>query len=175
MQHPFLVRCRQTGAELLGDLDAFVFGQPPDAPQQSPQIFAVDIFHREEVTAADLADVVDAADVGMGDLAGDADLAEEPLEASGVVLEVGRQELEGDGLAELQVVRAVDLAHAPLAALLDDPVAIPDDLAGREAAVIGGRAGCHAGGGGGRASRGTRAGGALRRTGRACGPGVRPP
>ncbi len=43
--------------------------QPADAPQQRRQVLAVDVLHREEGGALELADVVDAADVRMRDLA----------------------------------------------------------------------------------------------------------
>ena len=41
------------------------------------EILAVDVLHRDERAAIDFADVVDAADVGMRDLAGDADFGME--------------------------------------------------------------------------------------------------
>jgi hypothetical protein len=52
-----------------------------------------------------------------------AHLGEEALEAFGVRVESRRQELEGYGLAELQVVGAVDLAHSAPAQRPDDAVA----------------------------------------------------
>ena len=45
-----------------------VLRQPADAAQQRRQILAVDVLHREEELAVELADVVDAADVRVRDL-----------------------------------------------------------------------------------------------------------
>ena len=47
-----------------------------------------------------------------------------------------RQELQRHGLAELQIVGAVDLAHAAAAEQADDPVALGEDRAGRETAGL---------------------------------------
>ncbi len=83
--------------------------------------------------AVDLADVVNAADVGVGDGARDADLVDHAIEADAVVGEVWWEKLEGDGLHELEVVGAEDLAHAALAELADDAESIAQDVAGVEA------------------------------------------
>jgi len=58
---PLLVGRRQTRAKLLGDLEALVPGQTPDAAQQTFQIFAVDKLHRQKVLALHLVDVIDPA------------------------------------------------------------------------------------------------------------------
>ena len=57
------------------------------------------------------------------------------VEARRVVGDVGGQELQRDRLAELQVVGAVDLAHAAAAEQADDAVAAGEQGAGREAPV----------------------------------------
>ena len=124
---PALVRRGEPGAELARDLERLVRRQPADAPQQRGEVLAVHVLHREEVLAVDLADVVDAADVGMRDLARDAHLGVEALEAVLLRSESPRQELQRDRLAELQVVGAVDLAHAAAAEQADDPVALGED------------------------------------------------
>ena len=74
----------------------------------------------------------------------------------------GRQELERDRLAELQVVGAKDLAHAAAAQTLDDAVASAEKRARLEAAVIDGARRREPAGGGRRArvSRAARAIGA---------------
>ena len=123
------------------------------------------------------ADVADAADRRVRDLARHAHLA----------VEAGRgarrrrssavgQELEGDRLLELQVVGAVDLAHPAAAEKADDAVAPAEDGAGREALAgagsaepgwpVDGASGCPAGDGeSGRGDdrAGRRAGRAVRR------------
>ncbi len=80
VQDALLVGGRQPRAELARDLHRLVLGQPADAAQQRRQVLAVDVLHGQVVVAVDLADVVDAADVGVGDLAGDPDLVEEARE-----------------------------------------------------------------------------------------------
>ena len=76
----------------------------------------------------------------MRDLQREPDFGEEPFEAIGVGLDVARQELQRDGLAELQVVGAIDLAHAASAQQPDHPVPIGQDLAGHEALRFAGKA-----------------------------------
>ena len=83
----------------------------------------------------DLADVVDAADVRMRDLARDPDLGVESGEPIGLVRHRVGQELERDGLAELEVVRAVDLAHAAAPEQSSDAVSIDQERARGESAV----------------------------------------
>ena len=136
MQDALVVRGGEPRAELARDLDRLVRRKPPDAPQERGQVLAVDVLHREEVPSLDLADVVDAADVGVGDAAREAHLGVEALEPGRLGRELRRQELQGDGLAELEVVGAVDLAHAAAADEADDAVALAEDRAGREAAAV---------------------------------------
>ncbi len=79
--------------------------------------------------AAGLADVVDAADVGVRHLSGVPHFRMEALEESGVLLQLPGEELERHRLAELQVVRAIDLAHAAPPEQTRDAVAVGQDLA----------------------------------------------
>ena len=134
MQHALVVRGREARAELPRDLDRLVFRQPADAPQQRRQVFAVHVLHRQEVAPVDLADVEDAADVRMRDAQRHAHFVEEPLEPIRIALDVPRQELQRDRLAELQVVGAVDLAHAAAAEQADHAIAAADERAGQEPA-----------------------------------------
>ncbi len=53
-----------------------------------------------------------------------------------IAVDVGRQELQRDRLAELQIVRAVHLAHPAAADAFDDAIAAAEERAGREASVI---------------------------------------
>ena len=131
VQHASVVRRGEPRAELPRDLERLVLRKPADPLQQRGEILAVDVLHRQEVLAVDLADVVDAADVGMRDLARDAHLGVEALErASGSDASRSRQELQRDRLAELQVVGAVDLAHAAAPEQADDAVALGEDVPG---------------------------------------------
>jgi hypothetical protein len=54
----------------------------------------------------------------------DAHFAEEALAPHRVVGEVAREEFQGDGLAQFQIVGSIDLAHAAAAQQPDDAVAI---------------------------------------------------
>ena len=136
MQHPFVVRRAEPRAHLARDVDRLVRRQPADPPQQRGQVLAVDILHREEVPSLDLADVVDTADVGVRDAARVAHLGVEAIDEGRLRREFRRQELQRDGLAELQVVGAVDLTHAAVADETDDAITIGEDRAGRKAAAI---------------------------------------
>ena len=74
----------------------------------------------------------------MRDRARVAHLGEEALARVRVALDGGRQELEGDRLADFQVVCPVDLTHAAAPRKRDDAVAVGEEGAGREAAGFGG-------------------------------------
>src|SRR5262249_7530284 len=58
-----------------------------------------------------LADVIDATDVRMRDLAGDAHLVLEPGQPDRLLGDDPRQEFQGDGAVDDQIVGAIDLAH----------------------------------------------------------------
>ena len=115
MQHAFGMRRREPRAQFARDLDGFVGGQASDAAQQAAQVFAIDVLHGNECRAFRFADVVHAANVGMRDLAGDADFAVEAFEQSRLLRRGFGQELQRHGLVELEVGGAIDLAHAAAA------------------------------------------------------------
>ena len=56
-------------------------------------------------------------------------------EARRLVPQVVRQQLEGDGLTESQIVGAVDFAHPSATEQPDDPIAAVEHVARRKAAV----------------------------------------
>ena len=128
MEHALVMRGAQARAQLARDFRGLVLRQPADAPQQRRKVFAVDVFHRQEVAAFDVAKVEDAADVGMRHLQREADLIEEPLQAIGILLHVARQEFQRDGLAELQVIGAIHLAHAAAAEQADHAIPVGQNL-----------------------------------------------
>ena len=136
MDDAAVVRGGEAGAHLARELDRAVGGETADAAEQEREVLAVHVLHREKGVAFEFADVVDAADVGMGDLARQADFGVELGEARGVAVERFGEELERDRLAELQVVGAIDLAHAAAAEPADDAVTAVEDRAGRKAAVV---------------------------------------
>src|SRR5258706_7050106 len=101
------------------------------------QIFAVHIFHGNIRQAFYLANVVDAAYVGVRDLARDANLGVK----SGQCLRVGRsffwQEFEGYRLAEAQVRGAINFAHSSGAQQTDNAIAAAQQRAWKESALFG--------------------------------------
>jgi hypothetical protein len=76
----------------------------------------------QEVDALMVADVVQRADVGMAEGRDGLGLAPETLEEIGVVLEVRRKSLDGDGAIQPHVAGFVNLAHAAHANLSGDLV-----------------------------------------------------
>ncbi len=78
VEHALLVNRGESGAELPRDLDGLVRRQPTDALQERRQLLAAHELHRDEVLAARLAHVVDAAHVAVRNLPRDAHLAVEP-------------------------------------------------------------------------------------------------
>ena len=138
MEDALLVRRVQARAELARDLDGLVDGETPDPLEERREVFAVDVLHREEMAPFDLADVVDAADVRVRDLPREPDLRMEAREEALVGRDGLGQELQGDRLPELQVVGAIDLAHAALSEKPDDPVALAEHGAGRKGPEVDG-------------------------------------
>ena len=89
---PFVRGC-EPGADLTGDLEPALFGEPADALEQRAQVLAVDILHRQERRPIDFVDVVDAADVGVRHLTRHPHFGVELRQPSGILVDVGRQEL----------------------------------------------------------------------------------
>ena len=71
------------------------------------------VIHRQKVPAVDFADVEDPADVRVRHFQRQPNFRQESVEPFGVTLDAAWQELEGDGLGELQIFGAVDLAMPP--------------------------------------------------------------
>ena len=131
-----LVRGGETGAKLARNLYGFIGRQATDAPQERRQFFAFDELHREKVLAVYFADVINATDVAVRDLTRHAHLSMEARERSAVRRECFRQKLQSDGLTELEIVSAVDFAHAAATEQTDDAVASGQRRAGREPRVV---------------------------------------
>ena len=60
----------------------------------------------------------------------------ELCQPSGIPVDVRRQKLQRDRLAELQIVSTKHFTHSAATKSLDDPVAAAEDGAGLEAAVV---------------------------------------
>ena len=83
---------------------------------------ARDVLHSEVKLALGLADLVDAADIGMVERRGRLGLAHEAGPHGRVTVGRFRQELEGDFAIETRVLGQIDFAHAALAELPEDGV-----------------------------------------------------
>ena len=79
---------------------SFVAGQSADAAQQGSEVLAIDVLHGEEMLAVHLADVVDATNIGMRDLAGVAHFSMKSGESRGIFLERGGKKLQRYDIAE---------------------------------------------------------------------------
>ena len=115
MDHSFVVRRLQPGANFACNFGGFGGRQSADPSQQGREVFAVDILHRKERNSIDLADVIHSAYVWMGDLAGHPDFALEPFEQAIVFGSSFGQKLKGDGLAQCKIGGPVDLPYPALA------------------------------------------------------------
>ena len=95
-----------------------------------------------------MTDVEGPADAGVADLPGELDLPLEALDHPGLGRDVGPDGLEGDPVAQLEVLRLVDLPHAALGQEPHDAVpARHDVLRGEQRRCSGpGRAGPFGGG-----------------------------
>jgi hypothetical protein len=122
----------QASADLVRGFESLVAGKAADAAQQGRKVLAIDVLHGEEVLAIDLADVVDAANVGMRNLTGVADFRMESSESGGIFLERGRKKLQRYNIAELEIFCAIDFTHAAATQQSDDPVSFGENCAGRE-------------------------------------------
>ena len=136
MQKTNIVCGGQSGANLTRELKCLVLRQPADAAHQRREFFAFDVFHRKKMTAIDLADVVNAADIFVRDLPCHAHLAMKARQRRAIAQQVFRKKLECDRLSEFQIVSAIDFAHAAFAEQADDAIAIGEDGSGNEARVV---------------------------------------
>jgi hypothetical protein len=68
MQYPARVSGGESGAKLLRHFNGLVVGKTANAAQERGQVLAVDKFHRQKKPAIALANVIDAAYIGMRDL-----------------------------------------------------------------------------------------------------------
>ena len=100
MEHAFVVGGGEAGAELARDLQRFVVRKPSDTSQERTQILAINVFHREKDESVGLADVVDAADVGMRDATCDADFVVKAFESGFIACCGFRKKLQRDRLVQ---------------------------------------------------------------------------
>jgi hypothetical protein len=111
-------------------LEGLVGRQTAAPTQQRRQILPVHVLHRQEGLAVGLAEVVNPADVVMRDLSSGAHLLVESRQSRRIANRPGWQELQGHGLAECEVIRAINLAHSAAAEEADDAIAAGEDRSG---------------------------------------------
>src|SRR5271165_3371114 len=126
----------QTSADLVRGLQSLVRRQATYAAQQRRQVLAVDVLHGEKVLPVDLADVVNATDIRVRNLAGIPHLSMKSRESRGIVLERGRKKLEGHNIPELEIFSSVNFAHAPAPQQSDDPIPLDENRARRESPAL---------------------------------------
>ena len=129
-----LVRGAQAGHYLARQRQGPGDGQLPLRREQTRQIGAVHERHRDVLDAVDLAEVVNADDVGVRDLAREHQLA---LEAALELLRRQRVRVRLDHLQrqrqrQLRIPDVIDRAHPADAEQADDLIALTERLSGNE-------------------------------------------
>ena len=117
------VRRLQSGAHLLDDFHGLVRRKLAPLRQQGAQVRAHQVLHGDELDAVGFADVENANDVAVGDLASGQQLLLEPRQDLGIARQVGPDHLQRDGAIEFAVLRLVNRAHAAQPQHLQDLVA----------------------------------------------------
>ncbi len=106
-----VVSSREAREELLRQLEDLGRREAADPVEQRGEVLAVDVLHADVGQPFCLADVEDAADVRVGDRPRDPDLVVKSGERLRVPRDALGEDLQGDGLAELQVVSPIDDSH----------------------------------------------------------------
>ena len=123
VDHAF-VMCRfECGAQLAREFEGAVEGQASFLVDQAGEIAAFDEGHGDELDAANVAEIVDAQDVLLRDLAGEQELLFEALHGLRIRGQLRADQFQRDGAAELGVVGLVDRAHSAFAEQRFDAVA----------------------------------------------------
>src|SRR5262249_44406809 len=102
----------EAGADAGGDLDRAGDREDAFTGDHCGARLSVDDLHGDDLLALVLADVEDAGDVLVGDAAGQLHLPPEAIEDTWGVDELATEHLERDDLLELEVLGAVNAAHA---------------------------------------------------------------
>jgi hypothetical protein len=83
-----------------------------------------------------LADVVNATDIGVRNLAGVPYLSMKSGERTGILLKGGGKKLESHHIPEFEILSAVDLAHAAAAEQSNDPIPLDENSARRKPSAL---------------------------------------
>ena len=117
MHDSHLVSRRQARTNLAGEFHAFLGGQVADPSEQCCQVLTVDVLHGNEMEDAganrDLADVMDATDVRMRDLACRANFTVKSRDHRSIAGKNFRKEFQRRQLVKFEVFCFVDLSHTP--------------------------------------------------------------
>ena len=119
----------EPGQELRGDLAGLLEIQRASLAQQIGQGHPVDELHRHQLTAVELDQVEDAADVRRDDLACRADFLPQAVEGPLVGEQRHPHRLERDIHPQLEIEGAKNLAHAAAAEQRADAIAFAEHLA----------------------------------------------
>lgn len=116
------VRMPERAGDLPGDQERIVDGQLLLPGYSLPECFPLHIRHGVPEEPRDIAGIEDGKNVGMLELRGNADFAEEALrtEAGG---ELGMEHLQGDGPVVAEILRQIHRGHPSPAELAPDRVA----------------------------------------------------
>jgi hypothetical protein len=109
--------------ERVSDLDADLKGlveRELAAGEAVREGLPVQILHHEVIGAVLLTDVVECADVRVGQRRDCTRFTLEPLPGGRVVGQLRREHLEGDGAVQARISRTVDLPHAARTSRADD-------------------------------------------------------
>ena len=98
---------------------AFPVGERPGLFDQSLEVLPRHVLHRDEQLFSLLVELVHPADILVGDPAGQLDLVPEAVNGLLIDRDIRMEDLEGDLLADLFIVGAINDAHPAGAELLD--------------------------------------------------------
>ena len=136
VQYALGVSRGESGTKLSRNVERLVGRKTADAPQQGSEVFAIDVLHGEESLAIDVADIVDAAYIGMRDTTRDPHFIAKAFEQAFIAGRLIGQKLQRNGLSESEIVSAINLAHAAFAQQCDDAVPRCHQPARKEASFV---------------------------------------
>ena len=114
MDDAFGVRGFQRAAHLLDDVGRFRGLKLFLAPEQAPQVLALDVLHGDELDAIGLAEVENANHIVVGDLARENQFLLEALQDFGIRGQVAANYLQRNLAVQFAVMRLVNRAHSAL-------------------------------------------------------------
>jgi hypothetical protein len=123
----------EAGRDLSREVDRLGSWQGPDPPNERGEVLTVDVLHRHEKMLLPLDDIVEAANVRVGDLTAEANFLVKTLENLRRSGQLGANELESHRLSKSQIVGPVDLTHSATSEKRHDAVPLGKHGAGRKA------------------------------------------